>query len=60
MFWGSGGIAPCILNLGTRRRLVVSFMPQGRNPQYPYDRMLGGPQGEKRSSETCLSDKLST
>jgi len=26
-YWGSGGIAPCILNLGMRGRQVVSFAP---------------------------------
>jgi len=40
---GSGGIAHCILNLGTRWRWVVSFMPrklyypQGKNLRYPLD-----------------------
>jgi len=36
-YWGSGGIAPCVLDLGTRWRWVVSFTPRplypkGRNP----------------------------
>jgi hypothetical protein len=26
-YWGSGGIAPCIIDPGTRWRLVVSFTP---------------------------------
>jgi hypothetical protein len=26
-YWGSGAIAPCILDLGTRWRCMVSFMP---------------------------------
>jgi hypothetical protein len=30
---GSGGIAPCILDLGTRWRWVVSFMPRLLSPQ---------------------------
>jgi hypothetical protein len=43
---GSGGIAPRILNLGTRWRRVVSFTlrpiyPQGRSSRYPLDRRLG-------------------
>jgi hypothetical protein len=29
MTWGSGGIAPWILNVGTRWRRVSSFTPQG-------------------------------
>jgi hypothetical protein len=36
-YWGSGGIAPRILDLGTRWRRVVSFTPlppylQGKSP----------------------------
>jgi len=27
-YWGKGCIAPCILDLGTRWRRVVSFTPQ--------------------------------
>jgi hypothetical protein len=43
-YWGSGGIAPHILNLGTRWRWVVSFTPRplyplGRAPRYPLDRV---------------------
>jgi hypothetical protein len=45
---GSGGTAPRILDLGTRRRLVVSFTPQslyprGKSLRYPLDMRLGGP-----------------
>jgi hypothetical protein len=48
-YWESGGTAPHILNLGTRWRWVVSFTPrplypQGKSPQYPLDRRLGGLQ----------------
>jgi hypothetical protein len=48
-YWGSGGIAPRILDLGIRWRWVVSFTPrplypQGKSPQYPLGRTLGGPQ----------------
>jgi hypothetical protein len=44
---GSGGIAPCILDLGTRWRWVVSFMPrslypQGKSPWYSLDRRWWG------------------
>jgi hypothetical protein len=60
--WGSGGMAPRILDLGTRWRWVVSFKPrtfysQGKNPRYPLDRRLGGPQiwsgrdGEEKNSQ---------
>jgi hypothetical protein len=48
-YWGSGGIAPRILDLGIRWRWVVSFThrplyPQGKSRWYPLDRRLGGPQ----------------
>jgi hypothetical protein len=48
-YWGSGGVAPCILNFRTTCRWVISFTPQplytqGKNTQYPLDRRLGGPQ----------------
>jgi hypothetical protein len=62
-YWGSGGIAPRILDLGTRWRWVVSFTPQplyprGKSPWYPLDRRLGGPQsrsgrgGEEKNSHS--------
>jgi hypothetical protein len=58
-YWGSGSIAPCILDLSTRWRWVVSFMPQmlycqGKNPC----RRPGGPQswsghsGEEKNSQS--------
>jgi hypothetical protein len=48
-YWGSGGIAPHILELSTRWRWVVTFTlrslyPQGKSPCYPLDRRLGGLQ----------------
>jgi len=48
-YLGSGGIAPSILDLSTRRWWAVSFMPrpifpQGKNPWYPLYRRLCGPQ----------------
>jgi hypothetical protein len=61
-YWGSGGIAPRILDLGTRWRRVVSLTPQliypkVKSPWYPLDRRLGGPQsrsgrgGEEKNSQ---------
>jgi hypothetical protein len=46
-----------ILNLSTRWRLVVSFMPlllylRGNSPQYPLYGMLGGPQSHLDIMET--------
>jgi hypothetical protein len=48
-YWGSGGIAPRILNFSTRWRRVVSFTPRplylrGKSPRHPLGRRLGGPQ----------------
>jgi len=44
-------ISPHILILGTRRRWFISFTPwplysQGKNPRYPLDSRLGGPQSQ--------------
>jgi hypothetical protein len=61
-YWGSGSIAPRILDLGTSWRCVVSLTPrplypQGKSPWYPLDRRLGGPQsrsgrgGEEKNSQ---------
>jgi hypothetical protein len=65
MYWGSGGIAPHILDLDTRWRQVVSFTLrplylQGKSPWYPLDRRLGVPQshsghgGEEKNSQPLL------
>jgi hypothetical protein len=66
---GSGGRAPRILNLGTRRRWVVSFTPrslylQGKSPWYPVHGRLGGPQtqsergGEEKNSQPLMDLEL--
>jgi hypothetical protein len=59
-YWGSGGIAPRILDLGTRWKWVVSFTPrplypQGRSPWYPFHRRLGGPQSRSGKVKGKLS-----
>jgi hypothetical protein len=46
-YWGIGGIAPCILNLHTRRKRVVSLMlqllyPHRGNSLHPFDRRVSG------------------
>jgi hypothetical protein len=46
-YWGSGGITPLIIDLGTRWRWVVSFTPrplypQGKSSWYPFGKRLGG------------------
>jgi hypothetical protein len=48
-YWGSGGIALHILDLGTRWRWVFSLTSrplyhQGKCPRYPLDMRLGRPQ----------------
>jgi len=48
-YWGGGDTVPYVLDLGTRSRWVVSFMPwplypQGKSPQYPLNRRLGRSQ----------------
>jgi hypothetical protein len=59
---GSGGTAPRILDLGTRRSWVVSFtsrslFPQVKSPSYSLDRRLTEPQsrpghgGEEKNSQ---------
>jgi hypothetical protein len=64
-YWGSVGIVPCILDLGTRWRWVASFTsgplyPQWKSPWYTFDRRLGGPQsrsgrdGEEKDSQPLL------
>jgi hypothetical protein len=61
-YWGSRNIAPCILDLGSRWRWMVSFTPRplypyGKRPWYALDRRLGGPQtrsgrgGEDKNSQ---------
>jgi hypothetical protein len=61
--WVSRGIAPRILNLGTRWRWVVSFKPRpiyppGNSTKYPLDRRVGRPEnrsgrgGEEKKSLT--------
>jgi hypothetical protein len=52
-YWGIGGVAPRILDLGTIWRWVVSFTPrllypQGKSPLSPLGRRLGGPQRQCR------------
>jgi hypothetical protein len=47
---GGGGMAPCILNLGTRWGLVISFKPRPllpeKTPRYPLDRRPVGLQSQ--------------
>jgi hypothetical protein len=61
-YWRSGSVAPSILDLGTRCRLVARFTPrplypQGKSPLYLLDRRLGGNQsrsgrgGEEKNSK---------
>jgi hypothetical protein len=50
-YWRGEGIAPRILDHGTKRRLVVSFTSRslyrrGNSPRCPLYRRLGGPQSQ--------------
>jgi len=45
---GGGGTVSHILDLGTRKRCVVSFTTQPLYSQYPLERRLGGPQNQSR------------
>jgi hypothetical protein len=67
--WESGGIAPRILDLGTRFKWMVRFTPrpgrftsQGKSSWYPLDRRLDGPQshfelcGEEKNSQGREAD----
>jgi hypothetical protein len=59
--WESGDIDPLILNLGTRYRWVVSFIPRplylkGNFPSYPVFRRLG--RSQSRSGNFGEEDKL--
>jgi hypothetical protein len=57
-YWGSGGTAPCILDLGTRCRWMPLY-PQGKHHRYPQDKRLGGPQCRSgRGSEEKNSQPL--
>jgi hypothetical protein len=61
-YWDCVGIAPRILDLGTRWSWVVSFTPrplhfEGKSHWYPLGRRLGGPQSlPGRGGEVCLLD----
>jgi hypothetical protein len=68
-YWGSGGIAPYILNLGTRWKSVVTFTPRPlylwcKNHRHSSDRRLSGPQswsgrgGEEKKFHHCLRREL--
>jgi hypothetical protein len=70
VYCGSEGITPCILDIGTRWKSVVSFSPlplypEGKSCRYPLDRRLGGPLspsgygGEEKNSQLLLGLKSS-
>jgi len=59
-YWVSGGIAPRILDLGSRWRRAVNFTPrtlylQGRRPWYPLDKRLGRPQNRSGHSSADVN-----
>jgi hypothetical protein len=64
--WGSGCTDPHFFDLGTSWRWVVSFTPRqfyprGKNPRYPLDRRMGGPQCRSgRRGEAKILDPTGT
>jgi hypothetical protein len=55
-YWGSGGVALRIINIGTRWRRVASFTLRSLYLGYPLDRKLGGPQSRSgRGGEEWVS-----
>jgi len=68
-YWESGGIGPCILNLGTRCKRLVRFTPRplysrGKGRRYPLDRSLirpwnwSGRGGDEEKSHHSTCQKL--
>jgi hypothetical protein len=62
-YWGSGGVAPRILDFGISWMWMVSFTsrplyPQGESPWFPLDGRLGGPQSRSGRSEEKNSQPL--
>jgi hypothetical protein len=64
VYWGSGSIAPRILDLGTTWKWVISFTPrplysQEKNRWFPLNRMLGESQSRSgRGREEKNSQSL--
>jgi len=67
--WGSGPVAPRLINIGTTWRWQVTFMPrpfyfQGICPRYPFGRKLCGSQSryghcsEEKNTRPCCKPKL--
>jgi hypothetical protein len=61
-YWRSGGIAPCILDLGTRWRWVVSFTAR---PLYPPEKetlvpMMRGWVGPRAGLDAVVRRKISS
>jgi hypothetical protein len=54
--WGTGGVTLHTVNLNTRWRWVISFIPQplypwGKSPWYALDSRLGGSQSQSGHGE---------
>jgi hypothetical protein len=54
-YWGSGGIAPRILDLGTRWRCVVSFTPRERASSTHW---IGGLVGSRAVLDAVVKRKI--
>jgi hypothetical protein len=59
-YWGSGGIAARILDLGTRWRWVVSFTPRPLYPQRknPSTHWIGGWEGPRGGLDAVVKRKI--
>jgi hypothetical protein len=59
-YWGGGGTAPRILDLGTRQRWVVSFTPRPLYPQAnsPATHWTGGWAGLRASLDAVVKRKI--
>jgi len=58
-YWGSGGLSPCILNIG-----IEPLYSRGRSPRYPLDRELcgfqrrSGRRGDKNHHCLCRESNI--
>jgi len=68
-YWGSGGVSPRILDIGTRWRRMASLTPQQlycrwKTPRQLLVRRVGGPHslpgrgGEEKNSQHCTCREL--
>jgi hypothetical protein len=61
-YWESGGIAPCILDIGTSWRWLVSFTPRPLYPREraPYTHWTRGWVGPRAGLDTVVKRKINS